>query len=47
MSDDLQQQADLQRLNEAKMWSMVIHLSLLAGYTAVPIAGWLAPIVIW
>lgn len=47
MSDDVQQQAELKRQNEAKTWSMVIHLSLLAGYTAAPVAGWLAPIVIW
>ena len=32
---------------DARTWAMVLHLSLLAGYTFAPVAGWIAPIVIW
>jgi uncharacterized Tic20 family protein len=31
---------------EVRQWAMFLHLSLLAGYL-VPLAGWVAPIVIW
>lgn len=31
---------------QTRMWSMFLHLSIFAGYI-VPIAGWVAPIVIW
>ena len=31
---------------ETRMWAMLLHLSVFAGY-AVPIAGLVAPIVIW
>ena len=30
-----------------RTWAMVLHLSLLAGYTVVPLVGLIAPIVIW
>lgn len=30
----------------ARNWAMVLHLSVLAGF-AFPVAGWVAPIVIW
>lgn len=32
---------------ESRLWGMGLHLSLLAGHTVVPIAGLIAPIVIW
>jgi uncharacterized Tic20 family protein len=32
---------------ESRTWAMVLHLSLLAGYTVVPLAGLVAPILIW
>ncbi|XZE54066.1 DUF4870 domain-containing protein [Planctomycetaceae bacterium SH139] len=31
---------------ETRLWAMILHLSVLAGY-AVPFAGLVAPIVIW
>jgi uncharacterized Tic20 family protein len=31
---------------ESRMWAMILHLSVFAGY-AVPIAGLAAPIIIW
>jgi uncharacterized Tic20 family protein len=31
---------------DARQWAMFLHLSMLAG-TVVPVAGWVAPIVIW
>ena len=31
---------------DARQWAMFLHLSVLAG-TIVPVAGWVAPIVIW
>ncbi len=46
MSDDLQQQADLQRQKDVKMWAMFIHFGTLTGYV-IFLAGWLVPIVIW
>jgi uncharacterized protein len=33
--------------NDFRTWAMVLHLSLLAGYTVVPLVGLIAPIVIW
>lgn len=35
-----------QRDRDARQWAMFLHLSLLAGFV-VPVAGWVAPIVIW
>jgi uncharacterized Tic20 family protein len=32
--------------SQARMWSMLVHLSIFAGYV-VPLAGLIAPIVIW
>lgn len=32
---------------DLRTWAMVLHLSLLAGYTVVPLVGLIAPIVIW
>jgi len=32
--------------SETRQWALYLHLSILTGY-AVPIAGWVAPIVIW
>lgn len=31
---------------DTKNWAMFLHLSVFAGYV-VPLAGWLAPVVIW
>ena len=31
---------------QARLWAMILHLSVFAGY-AVPLAGFVAPIVIW
>lgn len=31
---------------DARMWGMLLHLSVLAGFV-IPIAGWVAPIIIW
>jgi len=31
---------------ETRLWAMILHLSIFAGY-AVPLAGMVAPIVIW
>jgi uncharacterized Tic20 family protein len=33
--------------SQANMWAMAIHLSLFAGYFVVPVAGLIAPILIW
>lgn len=33
--------------SEVRNWAMFLHLSVLAGYFLVPIAGLIAPIVIW
>lgn len=35
-----------QQEKDARQWAMFLHLSLLAGFV-VPVAGWVAPIVIW
>ena len=32
--------------NDARLWAMGLHLSVFAGY-AIPVLGWVAPIVIW
>lgn len=34
------------RDREARLWAMILHLSVLAGFV-VPLAGLIAPIVIW
>ncbi|MBI5758779.1 MAG: DUF4870 domain-containing protein [Planctomycetales bacterium] len=46
MSDDLQQPVDIQRQKDVKLWAMLIHFSLFAGYV-VPFAGLIAPILLW
>lgn len=46
MSDDLQQPVDVQRQKDVKLWAMLIHFSLFAGYV-VPFAGLIAPILLW
>jgi uncharacterized Tic20 family protein len=43
---DLQQPVDLQRQKDVKLWAMLIHFSLFAGYV-VPFAGLIAPILLW
>lgn len=35
------------RERETKQWASLLHLSMLLGYTAIPIAGLVAPIIIW
>lgn len=32
---------------DARMWAMFLHLSALLGFTAIPILGFVVPIVIW
>jgi len=32
---------------QTKLWALLLHLSLLAGHTVVPLAGLIIPIVIW
>jgi hypothetical protein len=32
---------------DLRTWATLLHLSLLAGYTVVPLAGMIAPIIIW
>ena len=43
---DLQQSVDVQRQKDVKLWAMLIHFSLFAGYV-VPFAGLIAPILLW
>jgi uncharacterized protein len=33
--------------NDFRTWAMALHLSQLAGYIVVPLAGLIAPILIW
>ena len=35
-----------EKVLKARQWAMFLHFSLLAGFI-VPIAGWIAPIIIW
>ncbi len=35
-----------QRDRDVRQWAMFLHLSALAGFV-VPVAGWVAPIIIW
>jgi uncharacterized Tic20 family protein len=43
---DLRQSNPAEQEEQTKLWGMFLHLSIFAGYL-VPIAGWVAPIVIW
>lgn len=36
-----------QHERDVRQWAMFLHLSVLAGVVIVPLAGWIAPIVIW
>ncbi len=36
-----------QRERDFRQWAMFLHFSVLLGLVVVPIAGWIAPIVIW
>lgn len=38
---------DEQRESQTRQWAALLHLSMLAGYLIVPMAGLVAPIVIW
>ena len=46
MQDEFPTTAEDNKEHDTRQWAMFLHFSLLAGY-AVPMAGLIAPIVIW